>query len=223
MSLPWWHSRHDQSAEGSCVGHGWAMERAIVNTRQNILAYLPIPRTRRYNPIHIWNEAKKIDEWADTNPGDDNGTSVNAGGKIAKQQGMQRVKSISIIDGIVVPNVGTYVPDPTEGISAYRWATSVDEMRWSLKNACPVVVGTNWYSNFDNPLQDSFGNWWIGRGNLGAIRGGHCLVAYGASDTKQAFKLKNSWGVSYPQSWIPYDVMERLISEYGEMAIVTDR
>lgn len=72
-------------------------------------------------------------------------------------------------------------------------------MRFSLKNAASIAIGVNWYSNFDAPQQDSFGNWWIGQGNLGAIRGGHCLTVFGASDSKQAFKLKNSWGASYPQ------------------------
>lgn len=96
------------------------MERAIANTRQNILANIPLPRTRRYNPIHIWNEAKKIDEWADTNPGDSNGTSVRAGYDVARTQGMQRVTSISIVNGIVIPKVGSYKPDPKEGIAANR-------------------------------------------------------------------------------------------------------
>lgn len=40
----------------------------------------------------------------------------------------------------------------------------------------PVVIGVNWYSNFDNPVQDSQGHWWIGRSSsIGFIRGGHCV------------------------------------------------
>lgn len=39
----------------------------------------------------------------------------------------------------------------------------------------PVVIGINWYTNFDHPQKDSGGNYWIGRGNLGTIRGGHCV------------------------------------------------
>src|SRR4051794_10683129 len=71
--LPSWHWTHDQGAEGSCVGHGSAMERAVMNTRQNRVLRVLLP-TRRYDPISLWNEAKINDEWADTNPGDDNGT-----------------------------------------------------------------------------------------------------------------------------------------------------
>src|SRR3954462_7912976 len=50
----------------------------------------------------------------------------------------------------------------------------------------PVVIGVNWYSNFDRPEQDSRQSWvhWIGRGDLGRIRGGHCVAVHphGMSD-----------------------------------------
>lgn len=40
----------------------------------------------------------------------------------------------------------------------------------------PVVLGINWYSAFDYPQKDSTGHYWIARsGNLGSIRGGHCV------------------------------------------------
>lgn len=49
----------------------------------------------------------------------------------------------------------------------------------------PVVLGINWYSNFDNPMTASGipytpgqrGMFWIGRGDLGSIRGGHAICA----------------------------------------------
>src|SRR4051794_9044740 len=61
MKLPWWHWSHDQGREGSCVGHGIVMERAIVNSAQ-------VGQSRRYDPIGLWNSAKQIDEWPETNP-----------------------------------------------------------------------------------------------------------------------------------------------------------
>jgi hypothetical protein len=41
----------------------------------------------------------------------------------------------------------------------------------------PVVIGINWYSSFDNYVYDkSTRKYWIARdGNLGTIRGGHCV------------------------------------------------
>jgi hypothetical protein len=57
----------------------------------------------------------------------------------------------------------------------------------------PVVIGVNWYSNFDNPVQDSNGHYWIGRGNLGSIRGGHCvcLKAKSARDSVKRWEFYN--------------------------------
>lgn len=43
----------------------------------------------------------------------------------------------------------------------------------------PVVIGINWYDAFDHPerlvLKGSSADYWIGRGDLGAVRGGHCV------------------------------------------------
>src|SRR5689334_22809465 len=64
--------------------------------------------------------------------------------------------------------------------------------RWQLvpeaapATPAPVVCGINWYSAFDQPEQDNQGRWWIARtGDLGRIRGGHCicLKPQGVTDT----------------------------------------
>ena len=40
-----------------------------------------------------------------------------------------------------------------------------------------VFGGMNWYSNFDNPVYDHITRkFWVGRGNLGFIRGGHAIA-----------------------------------------------
>jgi hypothetical protein len=67
-----------------------------------------------------------------------------------------------------------------EGITAYRWAGTVDEIRGVLQSSL--------------------------------------------NDQLQAFPFLNSWGRYYPHiTWIPYPVMERLLSESGEAAVPTDR
>lgn len=39
-----------------------------------------------------------------------------------------------------------------------------------------VVMGVNWYRNFDSPAKDSRDRWWIGLGDFGRLRGGHATV-----------------------------------------------
>lgn len=211
LALPWWHWQHDQGAEGSCVGHGKAMTMAVVNTKQNKAAGAR-PQTVRYNPWWIWDRAKERDPWPDTNPGDDNGTSVDAACQVAYNLGLvpydkRRKELPAALDA---------------GISAYRWATDVDEMRTAIAGGAAITIGVDWYENFDRP--EKVGNeWWIGKGGLGNLRGGHCVCVYGASDRREAFRLKNSWGKSYPLVWLPYETMQVLLDDYGEAAIITDR
>lgn len=41
----------------------------------------------------------------------------------------------------------------------------------------PVVLGVNWYVEFDRPVLDG-ARWWIARdGQLSSVRGGHCVAA----------------------------------------------
>lgn len=210
LRLPSWHKSHDQGSEGACVGFGTSMMMSIINENW-ARANSETPITHRYDCRWLWNEAKKIDEWPDTNPGDDNGTSVRAGCDVLRTEGHVLLKRNK--------------PQPVslkEGIIVNRWATTVDEIRSSISLQIPLSIGINWYSNFDNP--EKIGTkYWIGKGNLSSIRGGHCLCLYGASDKLEAFKLKNSWGKSYPEVWIPYSTIERLIKEDGEFSLVTDR
>lgn len=224
LPLPWWHWLHDQHEEGSCVGHGVVMERAIANSLQ---ARRESGRTKtfRYDPIGPWNRGKARDPWPDTNPGDGQGTSVDAVYSDVKDNGLCRVRTMKIKDGLVVP-VGLGAADVSAGVETFRWARTVDEMRTGLSEGLAIAIGVDWYTSFDRRqliqrgrethITDSLQS-------LGSVRGGHCVCVYGASDRREAFKLKNSWGRSYPLVWLPYAVMQKLLDDGGEAALVTDR
>jgi hypothetical protein len=169
----------------------------------------------RYNPWWLWNQAKLIDPWTDTNPGDESGTTVRAASQILVEKG--HVQWINEDD----PNSFSD-PEASYGVAAVRWATTVDEMRMALYANIPMAIGVNWYPNFDKPEYIDT-DYWIGRGDLGVVEGGHCVCVYRASDRRQAFGIKNSWGSVYPEVWIPYTTMDRLLQEDGEVALVTDR
>lgn len=211
LRLPAFHSTWDQGREGACVGFGTSMMMSILNEGQ-ARANATKPYTHRYDPWWLWNQAKIVDEWSDTNPGDSNGTSVSAACDILRTKGHVKV------------SYGKDLPvNPSEGIATNRWASTVDEVRTALSMGIPVSIGIDWYSNFDNPQVDSAGRYWIGKGNLGSVRGGHCVCIYGAWDKYQAVRIKNSWGGSYPLVWMPYSTLQKLINDQGEVALITDR
>jgi hypothetical protein len=207
LSLP--HSMRaymDQNEEGACVGGSLSWHQSINNRR-------------RYAFFWLYDEAQKIDEW----PGEDyDGTSIRAGMDVLRDIG----------HCLVLPR-RTCPPDVTAGISENRWAKNVDMIRATINAGSPVVLGINWYRNFDDPFPRRRGaitEHWIGvdgagqpTRNLGIIRGGHAICCYGASDKRQAFKLVNTWGLRYPLVWLPYETMNRLFGEHGEATMATDR
>lgn len=90
---PSWYEFYNQGSEGACVGFGCSRMMSLLNRK-------------RYDARWLWNEAKKVDEWDDTNPGDDNGTSVRAACDVLRKQGhvtfrQSKEKPASSLDGIV--------------------------------------------------------------------------------------------------------------------------
>jgi hypothetical protein len=198
LSLPRYASSYDQGSEGACVGFAASWMMSILNRRL-------------YDARWLWDRSKEIDAWSQTNPGDETGTSVRAAMDILRTLGHVRV-----VRGAERPC------DRTEGIQRNRWARSVDEIRTSIDSGTPVVFGTNWYTNFDSPVKKG-GAWWVGEGDLGSIRGAHAVCIYRASDRRQAFGFVNNWGEDYPSAWMSYALVERLLAEAAEVALVADR
>lgn len=215
LVLPTWHAKHDQGEEGACVGFGTSMMLSILHegvcrSKGDKTPYV------RYNPWWLWDSAKVVDEFPDSNPGDGNGTTVSAACKILTTQG-----HVVWMDEEDRKSIGPV--DSNYGIDTVRWAQTVDEMRAAIAKGVPMSIGVNWYANFFTPTFDN-SEYWIGKtGDLGVVRGGHCVAVYGASDERQAFRIKNSWGITYPEVWMPYSIMDRLLREGGEIALVTDK
>jgi hypothetical protein len=198
LSLPRYRVEYDQGREGACVAFASSWMMSILNRR-------------RYHAVWLWDRAKEVDEWPQTNPGDGKGTSVRAAMDILRTDGHCRVHR-----GVARPC------DASEGILENRWATTVDGIRGSIAGGTPVVLGVNWYTNFDKPVKKG-SEWWVGEGDLGPRRGGHAVCLYRVSDRRQAVGLVNSWGMRYPLTWLPYATLERLLREHGEATLATDR
>lgn len=103
--LEWWDF-YNQNPYPECVGFSESRAKSLVD------------RTR-YDARWLYAEAQKIDEW----PGEDyDGTSVRAGLEILRTRGHRRR-----IAGV------TQAERPGDGISAYRWLTSVAEVHSVIK------------------------------------------------------------------------------------------
>jgi hypothetical protein len=74
------------------------------------------------------------------------------------------------------PRLGRFIPDDFAHVETYPLTALPDEERPTQR---PVVIGVNWYSEFDNPaLDEETGEYFVARGGAGSltkIRGGHCV------------------------------------------------
>lgn len=111
-----WQTFYNQGSEGACVGFGSSRMMSLLNRKE-------------YDAKWLWNEAKKIDEWPDTNPGDDNGTSVRAAMDVLRAQGH------------VVYAKKEKAPNMNEGIAVNRWATTTAQILSALQSPTYQKMG----------------------------------------------------------------------------------
>lgn len=65
------------------------------------------------------------------------------------------------------------VPPDFEHVQRFALAALAPSER---PKGIPVAAGINWYREFDNPVKDADGRWWIAKdGVLTSVRGGHCI------------------------------------------------
>lgn len=87
----------------------------------------PILQDPGYDPVTIYNECQKLDEWDGENY---DGTSVRA-----------LMKALAA----------------RKWISGYVWGQSIDEATaWMNNGFGTIIIGTNWYASMDNVLPDGF-------------------------------------------------------------------
>lgn len=115
-----WYAFYDQGKEGACVGFGWSRCMSILN------------KDPKYAARWLWDRAKEGDEWAETNPGDNNGTSVRAAGEVLVTLGHVPWNESFADDDYT--KRANYQPESNAGLTVFRWAQSVDEVHEVLGN-----------------------------------------------------------------------------------------
>jgi hypothetical protein len=189
---------YNQGGYNACVGFSTSWMMSIYNC---------IPQ-QKYDALWLYHQAQLLDGDPETSPENDVGTYVWAAMYALQKLGHKKLKENN--------------PDARDGIMSYYWATKTDDVRTAIALGRPVVIGINWYNEFMTP-QLIRGEYWIGKSQMSSSLGGHAICVCGASDKRQAFKLINSWGLTYPQVWLPYIVFDKLMGEYGEACIAVDR
>jgi hypothetical protein len=121
----WWDF-YDQGREGACVGFGCSRMMSLLNRK-------------RYDARWLWDWAKMTDEWPQTNPGDDEGTSVRAACEILRVRGHVPWQSAYAGRDHAARDLET--PSSDDGVMTYRWARSVDQVHDVLKSPASDRLG----------------------------------------------------------------------------------
>lgn len=127
----------------------------------------------------------------DGEPGEENGTSVRSGAKALQNRGR---------------------------LSAYAFATTVEEIIAWLREHGPIIIGTDWTINMFTPDENGFVY------PTGEIAGGHCYLAVGHLPAENAILFLNSWGAEWGAAGYfkmkTYDVASLLAHEGEACAAV---
>jgi len=178
----------DQGEEGACVGHGTI--NAASTPRMRII--LPDPQKTAFG---MYYGSRRIDEW----PGEDyDGTSVNAGCKLAVEFGLA---------------------------SGYRWCFGVEEVAQVILDKSPVIIGVNYLEDMFNPsplgLVSVSGA--VAGGHCMCVIGFYRNGLAGLGINEPVFCVRQSWGTSFGAHgniFITYDGMNKLLQDQGEAAVL---
>lgn len=135
---------------------------------------------------HIYYEARRRDQW----PGENyEGSSVLGAMEASKSFGY---------------------------ISAYYWATTLDEIIHGVSLFGPMEIGVPWYSNMMETTADGYLD------VSGTELGGHAVCLGGVSVRDSVFRLDNSWGTDWGvngSAKLRFADMDRLLHQMGEAAL----
>ena len=141
------------------------------------------PEITGKDALEFYRLAQTLDPWEGENY---EGTSVLAGAKAAKQKGY---------------------------ISAYHWATTLDDLIMGVSYLGPGVIGTWWWSN----MMDTTTNGAVSP--TGYKMGGHAWLINGLNLRAKLFFCVNSWGEKWGKEGkfiITFSDMEKLLKDAGE-------
>ncbi|MEO6289761.1 MAG: C1 family peptidase, partial [Ginsengibacter sp.] len=213
----------DQGQTGTCVA--WASgyytrtaADAIANNYTQ--AQLSSP-TYEFSPKHLFTAIADNLKGADCN-----GTNFTAALDIMQGGGVATLATVPFSN---LGNCSSSLIDPTwsanaqdHKISNYRAVNkSVDAIKVELAKKNPVIFGAK--------LPDQFLSWQGGAQVLSGQAtytqggGGHAMTIVGYDDSKQAFRIANSWGTSWADNgymWIDYNYMVNSFITDGNLYVL---
>lgn len=197
--------RH-QGIEGSCVAWGTTYCARSIMWRKNHLALIWSTSTNIFSPEYVYNQIKLSNSCA-------SGSYVKRGLDLLMNQGACRWSIMPYTDLIC-----STLPNSAQKSDALKYKTTgyatvsknVNSIKAQIAYGTPVIVA--------GPVDNNFYN--LANGVIlkarGTSMGNHCYCVVGYDDSKNAFKVQNSWGTNWGSSgfgWIDYGYISQWWTE----------
>lgn len=197
----------DQGNQGSCVG--WAVAYALKSHQERLERNWSLAsRDHLFSPAYIYNQIRLTED-------------CNGGTYFATAFGLlQREGVVPLSDFEYNASTCSTIPGATLKQSARQfaiagwWRVDLGDpsiLKLMLNLGMPVLIGITVDQNFQNlqagQIYDTQG---------GEVAGGHAVVIIGYSDSRQAYKILNSWGKQWGDGgygWIEYATFKRIVNE----------
>lgn len=194
----------NQKKLGSCAG--WAVAYGLKSAQEKIEEnWSFLSKAHVFSPSFVYNNVKESG----------GGAYLNKALDFLKEYGCASLEKMAYtLDPNQEPTQEAYEEARAYKISSWARADfqSASTLKSFLCNKTPVVIGMRVYPDFDklnllNPIYDNAN---------GTLRGNHALVIIGYDDSKNAFKVINSWGKLWGvlgYGWIDYSTLAEVVNE----------
>lgn len=210
----WFPKPGNQGQQASCVG--WAVAYGLKSYQEarerNIK---PVSNSQIYSPSFIYNQIK-LDHCG-------GGSSIVKALNLLKSNGVATINDFpySEFDCSSLPSQNVKQRAKNNAIAEWRRVNYSDdiEVKSQLNSGFPIVIGMRVDQGFER-----LGLNQVYQGPSGQEEGGHAMIVVGYDDSKQAYKILNSWGVNFGTNgyaWVSYNAFKNRVREaYSSQDIV---
>jgi fibronectin type 3 domain-containing protein len=184
-----------QGEQNSCVA--WATAYAVKSYQENQKRNWGISGSDTiFSPSFIYNQI---------NRGQDGGATIPDALELVKNQGAATLKTMPYGDYKTPPGSQALAEASRFRAESYERldGKNIRSLKLLLAAGNPIIVGLKTYENFMTYSQGVYKN------VAGDYLGGHAMVIVGYDDSKNAFKIMNSWSESWGKRgfvWYDYDL-----------------
>jgi C1A family cysteine protease len=201
----WFPAPGNQGDQGSCVG--WAVAYGLKSYQEARERNAPPNSSNQiYSPSFIYNQIKI----SHCNGGSDIAQALN----LLKSTGVSTIQEFPYneFECSSIPDQSIKQSAKNNAIAEWRRVNFSDdvEVKSQLNSGFPIVIGMYVDTNFKNLQFNQIYE------HQGGDQSGHAMIVTGYDDSKQAYKILNSWGTNFGTSgyaWVSYQAFKRQVRE----------